>query len=190
MSSAQKLAEATDFAAEAHVDQRRKGHRAEPYINHLTDVTVRLARSLHGEDTDLLIAGMLHDTVEDTAITRDDLAARFGATVADLVIEVTDDESIEKAERKKRQIEEAPTLSTGAKMIKLADKTSNVMSLITSPPSEWDLQRLADYVDWAEAVIAGCRGIDGILEQDFDRAAELARKSIAERHPLKEEDVT
>lgn len=187
MGNAARLAEATDFAARAHVDQRRKGHRAEPYINHLTDVAARLGRSEHGEDTDLLLAGMLHDTIEDTEVDRAELANRFGEAVATLVMEVTDDNSLPKSERKRLQIAHAASASERARMIKLADKASNLMSLVTSPPQEWNRERLSEYVDWSEAVCAGCRGVDQSLEDEFDAAVALARRSIAEHHPITED---
>ncbi len=184
---AARLAEAANFAAFLHVDQRRKGDRAEPYFNHLADVTVRLARSGHGEDTDLLVAGMLHDTVEDTDATWAEIATFFGEAVADLVKEVTDDKTLAKAERKRLQVEHVRSASDRAKLIKLADKASNLTSLATSPPAGWNRQRLSEYVDWAEAVIAGCRGIDTVLEQEFTAATSSARQAISARHPRKED---
>src|SRR6185295_7574628 len=125
------LARAYHFAAVAHVDQRRKGDAAEPYMNHLTEVADLVARATGG-DLDVTIAAVLHDAVEDTAVTPAEVAAAFGPRVAALVAEVTDDKSLEKATRKALQIEHAAHASVGAKTIKLADKTSNLRSMAAS----------------------------------------------------------
>ena len=113
-----QFARALDFAARKHAHQRRKGELEEPYINHLAEVTQMLAAATEGRDTVLVVAGLLHDTIEDTETTFDELEARFGREVADLVAEVSDDKSLRKAERKRLQIEKTPTKSDRAKMIK------------------------------------------------------------------------
>ena len=169
------LADAYDFAARAHVHQRRKGAAGEPYINHLTEVVALLARSGRGNDTDLLIAGVLHDAVEDCGIALSDIAKQFGGGVASIVDEVTDDKSLPKLERKARQVAEAPHKSTSARLLKLADKTSNLRSLVNSPPADWTTRRVSEYADWAEKVVAGCRGLDPYLEEQFDDALLAAR---------------
>jgi (p)ppGpp synthase/HD superfamily hydrolase len=170
MSSITDLARAYNFAAVKHANQQRKGKAGEPYINHLTEVAELVATATGGEDVDLIIAAVLHDTIEDTGITRDDLVREFGERVAGLVAEVTDDKSLPKAERKRLQIEHAPHISSGAKIIKLADKTANLHSLKKSPPKDWPAERIADYVTWAQAVAAGCRGSNTWLEGKFDEA--------------------
>src|SRR5579863_2926301 len=152
-----RLARAWRLAAEAHTDQKRKGERAEPYVNHLAEVAQLVAEATGGTDPDLVIAALLHDTLEDTEVKREDLVREFGARVADLVAEVTDDKALPQAERKRGQIEHASTLSRGAQIIKLADKTSNVRAIVASPPKGWSAQRRADYVDWARRVVAICR---------------------------------
>ncbi len=174
-----QFARALDFAARKHAHQRRKGESAEPYINHLADVTRLLAAATEGRDTELVIAGLLHDTLEDTDTSYDELAAEFGPEVAALVAEVTDDKSLERQERKQRQVTTAPMKSAQAKMIKLADKTSNLHSILHSPPVGWDDARKREYFEWARRVIEGCRGVNPYLEQEFDRvwrrgAAELS----------------
>ncbi len=130
------LTKALDFAARKHTDHRRKGEREEPYINHLAEVAGLLADATDGHDLDLVLAGLLHDTIEDTETTYDELVNEFGTVVADLVAEVTDDKSLEKVERKRSQVETAPNKSDRAKMIKIADKTSNMRSIIASPPKD------------------------------------------------------
>lgn len=164
------FARALDFAARKHVHQRRKGAAAEPYINHLSEVTRLLAEATGGRDTVLVLAGLLHDAIEDTDATVEELAAEFGREVAGVVAEVTDDKSLPKAVRKRLQVEQAAATSTRAKMVKLADKTSNLRALVDSPPAEWDLARKREYLAWARAVADGCRGVNPELERRFDDA--------------------
>ena len=168
------FARALDFAARKHVHQRRKGELAEPYVNHLSDVARLLAAATDGDDITVVVAGLLHDTLEDTETSFDELAKEFGREVADLVAEVTDDKSLLKAERKRLQIESAPHKSPRARMIKLADKASNLHSLISSPPKDWSGKRIREYIDWAGKVVAGCRGVSPYLEAEFDRARRRA----------------
>lgn len=169
------LARAADYAARQHVVQRRKGEAAEPYVNHLTEVATLLAEATDGADVVLLMGGLLHDTLEDTDATYEDLAQRFGPEVAALVAEVTDDKSLRKDERKRLQIEKTASKSRRAKLLKLADKISNLRSLVRSPPRGWEVDRLRDYVVWAEAVVRSCRGLNAALEAEFDAAYDEAK---------------
>ena len=174
------LARAFDFAARRHVHQRRKGEAAEPYINHLAEVAALLAEATGGDDPVLLIASLLHDTIEDQDVTRAEIARAFGEEVASLVVEVTDDKSLPKVERKRLQVENAPKKTERAKLLKLADKTSNLRAIVRSPP-QWPLQRQREYIDWAERVVAGCRGASPLLESAFDEAVALARAAVEQR---------
>lgn len=171
-----QLTRAADYAARQHLAQRRKGERAEPYINHLTEVAALLAEATDGGDVVLVMGGLLHDTLEDTDSTYEDLAQRFGPEVAALVAEVTDDKSLKKEDRKRLQVEKAAGKSPRARMLKIADKTSNLRSLIESPPKGWTEERLRDYVVWAEQVVRSCRGLNSRLEAVFDAAHETASK--------------
>jgi (p)ppGpp synthase/HD superfamily hydrolase len=164
------LAQAADYAARQHVAQRRKGEKAEPYVNHLTEVAALLAEATDGDDVVLLMGGLLHDTLEDTDATYEDLAERFGPQVAALVAEVTDDKSLPKEERKRLQVETSGDKSRRAKLLKIADKASNLRGLVRSPPSGWTEARLRDYVVWAELVVRSCRGLNAKLEDAFDAA--------------------
>jgi (p)ppGpp synthase/HD superfamily hydrolase len=175
------VARAADFAARRHVDQKRKGATREPYINHLTEVAGLLAEATDGRDPELIAAGLLHDTLEDTETEYDELSAVFGKDIAKLVSEVTDDKSLPKATRKRLQIETVEKKSKRARLIKLADKTSNLRSLALSPPVDWDSKRVIEYVDWSEKVIDGCRGLNKWLEEAFDVAAAEARAVIVQR---------
>jgi (p)ppGpp synthase/HD superfamily hydrolase len=169
---------AADFAARRHADQRRKGAAREPYVNHLAEVAALLADTLEEPNAWLVAAGWLHDTVEDTGTTHAELAGLFGPVVADLVAEVTDDKSLPKVERKRLQVERASHKSPDAKAIKIADKISNLRSLVASPPDDWDRIRVLDYVAWAESVVAGCRGTNAALESIFDQSAVAARRAV------------
>ncbi len=172
------IARAADFAARAHVAQRRKGDAQEPYINHLAEVALLLTQATGGQDATLVAAGWLHDTLEDTDTEREELETLFGPAVASLVAEVTDDKSLLKAERKRLQVETAPRKSAQARLLKIADKTSNLRAIASSPPSGWDFARRIAYLDWAEAVVAGCRGLNPQLEQTFDEAMRHARAAM------------
>ncbi len=165
-----RMAKAIDFAARSHAPQRRKGEAEEPYVNHLAEVALLVAEATRGEDTNLVIAAYLHDTIEDQGVEHETLAAEFGRDVADLVREVTDDKLLPKAERKRLQVEHARNASPRAKHLKLADKYSNLNSILTSPPSDWSAERKREYFEWAAKVVAGCRGANPWLEARFDAA--------------------
>lgn len=173
-----KLSQAADFAARKHVDERRKGDKSEPYINHLTEVAAMLAEATEGGDAVLVMGGLLHDTIEDTGTKAEELVQHFGPEVAALVQEVTDDKSLPKEVRKRLQIEETPHKSRRAKLLKIADKTSNLRGLVVSPPAGWTAERLRDYVIWAEQVVKSCRGLNAKLEAQFDAAYDVARRKF------------
>ena len=162
--------DALAFAAHKHRDQRRRDAHASPYINH----PIELARvlSVEGGVTDVLtlVAALLHDTIEDTKTTYDELLARFGQTVADVVAEVTDDTALPKAERKRLQVVHAPQMSERAALVKLADKTCNLRDVADNPPVGWSLERRREYFDWAKEVIDQVRGVHPRLEAVFDAA--------------------
>ena len=150
-----------------------------PYVNHVIAVTELLARC-GVSDVETLQAALLHDTIEDTETTPEELAALFGPAVRDLVLEVTDDKSLAKEERKRLQIEHAPHLSERARRIKLADKICNVLDVAHDPPPDWSMTRRADYLAWAEAVVRHCLGVGPApLEQAWHEAITGARKAVA-----------
>ena len=169
---------AADAAARWHVNQRRKGAAQEPYVTHLLEVAKLVADATGGRDTNLIVAALLHDTIEDQGVTREEIAAQFNDDVADLIVEVTDDKKLPKAERKRLQVKHASKLTLRAKILKLADKISNLRSLATSPPADWPMQRRIDYVIWTTEVAQGLGGASGLLEQEFDRAAADAERTI------------
>ncbi|MBI2317212.1 MAG: HD domain-containing protein [Betaproteobacteria bacterium] len=173
MSDIVRIARALDFAARKHVGQKRKGAAGEPYINHLAEVALLVAEATEGRDTNLAIAALLHDTIEDQDVKHEELAAEFGKDVADLVAEVTDDKRLPKEERKRLQVETAAARSNRAKMLKIADKIANLRSIRSSPPSHWSEERKEAYFDWAARVVAGCRGVSPKLEALFDELHRL-----------------
>jgi guanosine-3',5'-bis(diphosphate) 3'-pyrophosphohydrolase len=169
------LLRALDFAARKHRDQRRKDPEASPYINHPIALADVLVNEGGVTDIEVLCAALLHDTVEDTATTPQELAAAFGERIARIVGEVTDDKDLPKAERKRLQIEHASGLSREAKLVKLADKICNLRDVAQRPPANWDLARRREYFDWAKQVIDRLRGAHAGLEAAFD-AAHAMRK--------------
>src|SRR5512134_20524 len=131
------LLKALRFSAEKHVDQRRKDARSSPYINHPIQVVETLWRVGKVRDVTLLVAAILHDTIEDTATTPEEIRDEFGEEVLALVLEVTDDKSLPKQVRKQLQVETASHKTGNAKLLKLADKICNVHDVVKSPPSVW-----------------------------------------------------
>jgi (p)ppGpp synthase/HD superfamily hydrolase len=167
---------AADFAARKHMRQKRKGEEAEPYLNHLIEVAHLVAEATDG-DPDAVIAALLHDAVEDHGVTNAEIADLFGPTAAPLVAEVTDDKSLPKQVRKDEQIVGASHKSDGASVIKLADKTSNLLAIAKSPPP-WPKDRKRTYVEWARAVVSGRPFKPASLMTRFEEAARLATESI------------
>jgi GTP diphosphokinase / guanosine-3',5'-bis(diphosphate) 3'-diphosphatase len=161
---------ALHFAADKHRFQRRKDQHASPYINHPIDLANLLTNEAHITDTVLLAAAILHDTVEDTETTFEELDEAFGPEVTAIVAEVTDDTSLPKAERKRLQIEHAPNVSFRAQQLKFADKICNLRDIARSPPAEWTLERRRDYFEWAKRVVDGMRGPHVRLAELFDAA--------------------
>jgi guanosine-3',5'-bis(diphosphate) 3'-pyrophosphohydrolase len=161
------------FAADKHRNQRRKDADASPYINHPIGLADVLANEAGLDDERVLVAAILHDTIEDTETTEQELARNFGQEIADIVLEVTDDKALPKAERKRLQIEHAPSSSRRAKLVKLADKICNLRDVATSPPATWPLERRQEYFEWAKAVVDGLRGTHPELERIFDEACKL-----------------
>ncbi len=158
------------FAADKHRNQRRKDVDASPYINHPIDLANVLANEAFIQDERVLAAAILHDTIEDTETAEQELIRLFGQDVTDIVLEVTDDKTFPKAERKRLQVEHAPSLSRRAKLVKLADKICNLRDVAGSPPTDWPLERKREYFDWAKAVVDGVRGAHPELERIFDEA--------------------
>jgi (p)ppGpp synthase/HD superfamily hydrolase len=179
--STERVMEAALTAARWHSSQRRKGSVDEPYINHLLEVASLVSKTTRGNDINLVVAALLHDAIEDQGIGRSLIAQQFGDDVASLVEEVTDDKSLPKVVRKRLQVEHAPEKSNRAKILKLADKISNVTAIGKDPPADWPIVRQRAYIQWGRDVVAGLRGASTELEAHFDRAADEADRLIDAR---------
>ena len=172
------ILKAIRFSAKKHNDQRRKDAKASPYINHPVKVAETLWRIGEVRDETLLVAAILHDTIEDTNTTADEIKTEFGREVLDLVLEVTDDKSLPKQTRKQLQIEHAPHKSEKAKLLKIADKINNISDIIKSPPESWSLERRQEYLLWSEKVVAGLRGVNPKLESQYDELLAEGKRSL------------
>ena len=165
-----KLLKAIEFAALKHRDQRRKDQDASPYINHPIALATLLANTGGVDDLVVLQAAILHDTIEDTQTTYEELVKEFGQQVADVVMEVTDDKNLLKHQRKQMQVDHAPKKSRKAALVKLADKTCNLRDIAMSPPADWTLARRQEYFDWAKKVVDGLPKVNDAMEKAFEDA--------------------
>jgi GTP diphosphokinase / guanosine-3',5'-bis(diphosphate) 3'-diphosphatase len=172
------LLKAFKFAAFKHRDQRRKDERASPYINHPIAVAETLWETGGIRDVTTLVAGILHDIIEDTDTSPEELEQEFGAEVCNLVKELTDDKELPNTVRKRLQLENIANLSRRARYVRIADKISNVEDIVHSPPARWSLERREEYVIWAGKVIDGLRGANQALEQHFDKVFSQAMEKI------------
>ena len=163
-----------------HRDQRRKGNHQAPYINHPIEVATLIATVGGVSDVTVLQAAILHDTIEDTDTTAEEIEREFGPEVCALVMEMTDDMSLPRAERKQTQLARAAHLSADAKLIKIADKIANVGDIARHPPPDWSLERRRSYFAWTAQVIDRCRGTNAALDACYDEALRQAREITAE----------
>ena len=162
------ILKAAAFAAHKHRDQRRKDAGATPYINHPIEVARVLCEEGGVQDPEILAAALLHDTIEDTETSYEELLGEFGAPIAEIVAEVTDDKTLEKAERKRRQVAKAAGSSLAAQQIKIADKLCNLRDILAHPPAKWTEERKREYFDWAKTVVDQVRGANPGLARRFD----------------------
>jgi guanosine-3',5'-bis(diphosphate) 3'-pyrophosphohydrolase len=163
------LLRAIRFAAWKHRDQRRKGQRAEPYINHPLELAHVLWFEGGVRDEATLVAALLHDTLEDTQTTVQELQGEFGEEIGSIVMEVSDEPTLDWRVRKKLQVTRAKTATPRARLVKLADKICNLRSMIASPPQRWSIERRRAYFDWAREVVEQLRGTNPSLEERFDQ---------------------
>lgn len=178
MSDTARLLQALHFSADKHRFQKRKDRGASPYINHPIEVATVLATVGGVADLITLVAAVLHDTIEDTATTPEELEQRFGRDVRLVVEELSDDKTLPKARRKQLQIDHARGSSHRAKLVKLGDKICNVRDVTHAPPDDWSLARRREYLDWTEQVVAGCRGASATLERYYDQVLAEGRSKL------------
>jgi len=173
MDDSSRLLDAAMFAAQRHRDQRRKDAEGSPYINHPLSVARLLSVEAGVTDVEVLMAALLHDTIEDTKTTEQELLTRFGERVAGIVLEVTDDKSLPKEQRKELQISHAGLKSTEAAMVKISDKICNLRDVAENPPTDWSTKRRVEYFEWAEQVVSRLPELDVKLRQLFTSAYAL-----------------
>ncbi len=166
MSDSMILHKAIEFAARKHKDQKRKGSDT-PYIVHPVEVMLFLSEC--GCSTDTLAAGVLHDTLEDTETTLEELISEFGEHIAALVASESEDKGKSWQERKQHTVDKLATASEDTKMICLADKLSNLQSMVYDYPivgeSLWsrfsaDKERIEWYY---RSIINGTVGMKTVL---------------------------
>jgi uncharacterized protein (UPF0147 family) len=179
-----RLSKALLFAAEAHRNQRRKGAAQEPYLNHLVEVLDLVVQATGGSDMDIVIAALLHDVVEDTSMSYEDVAANFGERVAEIVRESSDDMSLPKAERRRARIAAMPLKSREARLVKIADVISNLRAMAVSPPAGWPAERKLGYLEGCRQLVDAGRGTDAEIERLFDETAADAERTIREEVPF------
>ena len=178
LAAVERILGAARFAAEKHAGQKRKGRAGEPYINHLIEVAELVVAASPLLDANLVMAAFLHDTIEDTGVSAQELEQRFGSDVASLVLEATDDKSLPQERRKALQVENARHKSPRAQVLKLADKISNLRSLLASPPADWSPERKLEYGEWARQVVSGFTSPNPLLLAEFEKAYAQLTKSV------------
>jgi guanosine-3',5'-bis(diphosphate) 3'-pyrophosphohydrolase len=178
------ILKAANFAAIKHKNDKRKDADETPYINHPLEVARILIEEGGVSDATVLAAAILHDTVEDTGTKPEELEEHFGVEVRDLVLEVTDDKNMVKETRKRLQIDNAPKKSSGAAMIKLADKIANLRDVANRPPAHWNVGRRIEYAGWAMRVVEGLpvseHPLVDIFKVEFERCVQICMKSDSE----------
>lgn len=158
-----QLLEAIFFVAQRHSTQRRKGPGGQPYVNHLIEAATLLATVGGVTDVEVLMAAVLHDVLEDTPTTREEVLALFGARVLLLVESLTDDKALPRAERREQVLAHLPHADDATKVVKLADLCSNVMTL----PSDWAPEHAREYLRWARRAAELCASSNPALDQLF-----------------------
>jgi len=182
------LTKALLFAAEAHRNQRRKGAAQEPYLNHLIEVLDLVVQAGDGTDMDMVLAALLHDVVEDTPATYEDVAANFGEHVAQIVRENSDDMSLPKDERRRARIAAMPLKSREAKIVKMADVISNLRAIAVSPPAGWSAERKLGYLNACRELVDAARGTEPAIERMFDETAANVERTVREESPFESRD--
>jgi HD domain len=179
-----RLTKALVFTAEAHRNQRRKGAAQEPYLNHLIEVLDLVVRAAGDSDLDMVIAALLHDVIEDTATTYEDVARIFGQRVAEIIRENSDDMSLPKAERRRARITAMALKSREARIVKMADVISNLRAIAVSPPAGWSAERKLGYLEGCRQLVNAGRGTEASIERVFDETAADVERTISDDAPL------
>ena len=173
----QQVCEGVEFAADKHRLQTRKNKAKTPYISHPIGVAYNLMNVGEVRETSVIIGALLHDTVEDTQTTFEEIEKKFGKNVAGLVREVTDDKTLATEARKRLQVINATQKSKGAAQIKLADKLYNLNDLFSNPPPDWSQVRIDRYYEWAQSVVDRLpkandklhAAVEGVIDQYWEK---------------------
>ena len=169
-----RLLEALDFAAERHSAQRRKGPDAAPYVNHLIEVAMLVACVGQVDDVEVLIAAVLHDVLEDTPTTPEELGQRFGARVRSLVEALSDDKSLPRRRRRELTLDQLPGTDPVVKLVKLADLGSNIRLL----PDRWSDEHKREYLEWSEHAAKICAPVCQPLAELYWQRARATRAAL------------
>jgi (p)ppGpp synthase/HD superfamily hydrolase len=165
--------QAIRFAAVAHAGQQVPGTGL-PYLLHLStvcmEVCLALAHSPEGIDGDFAVAcALLHDTIEDTAVTFEELEIRFRRPVAEGVLALTKNESIpDKRERMLDSLRRIRQQPREVAMVKLADRITNLQP----PPSYWSPEKRQYYRREAQLILDHLTGTHPFLEERLARKIE------------------
>jgi guanosine-3',5'-bis(diphosphate) 3'-pyrophosphohydrolase len=173
-----KILDAAVFAADKHQNHVRKNEQHSPYITHPLLVAKAIYQIGDVKDNGVLVAAILHDTIEDTPTTKDEIADRFGKDILEIVLEVTDNKSLDRLTRKRLQVSHAPELSYQARVVKIADKLINCEDILYSPPVDWPLKRRQEYIQWGADVVQKIRGTNTPLEEAFDQVLRRAEQAL------------
>jgi hypothetical protein len=157
-----RLSKALLLASKAHSQQRRKSDNS-PYVEHLIEVMDLLANIGKINDEDIIIAGILHDIIEDSKVSESDLKINFGSRVSSMVTALTDDKTQPLLNRRNRTLKKLSAAPSSVKIIKLADACANASSI----PATWAEDRLAEYFIWLDQVAQQCRGANEALFQEY-----------------------
>ncbi len=178
-----KFLKALKFASVKHKDQKRKGACPPPYINHPIEVMQVLWEHGAVRDTNILMGALLHDTIEDTATSQQEIEQLFGKEVLQIVKEVTNPKYLSRQAVKQKQIDDAPHKSPEAKQLKLADLICNIQDVSKRcPPLHWSINRRLEYLDWANKVATGLKGCNTRLEQMFEQKLQEGRTYLQVSH--------
>jgi (p)ppGpp synthase/HD superfamily hydrolase len=170
------ISEADAFAERAHFGHTRSNQAKEPYINHLREVANLV--KISGGDTEEVCAGLLHDSVEDTSVTLNEILENFGPEIYKIVEALTDKPESNKLptlERKTLQAKHVKRENTKIKRVKLSDQISNVICVTVDPPLKWERQKCIDYIEGARRIAFECSGVSEYLDKKFN---EVHRKAL------------
>ncbi len=153
------------FGAEKHKAQVRSNLKKTPYIIHPIEVADFVMRIGKVYDKNVLSAALLHDVMDETGTTYEEIENRYGKIVSQYVQEMTVKKELTLKEQKKYQIIQAFHQTPSVAVIKLSDKLSNLKTLAQTPPASWSRDRIDQYFQWAQSVIENLPEANSFLKQ-------------------------